>query len=233
MIEAQPLTDREAADLQKRRRLTPTERARLQRHRIAAAWGLGTTAPTPELLEADRDRLDRRIRFGWLVRSSDARQLVARADLAKAKAMAPDGVSWSPDLCRELEGPRLAAADALGLPAWLERAERAEWFTADDAQLLQLQATATAHSASMAQSLGLTPGKRATTTLRQLLALAGYRLESERRRSGGSRLAAAGYRYRVVREALPSGADPFALVAAWERELQGLAAGCVPKSAIH
>lgn len=232
VIEAQPLTDREAAELMKRRRLTPAERARLQRHRIAAAWGLGTTAPTTELLEADRDRLDRRIRFGWLVRSSDARQLVARADLAKAKALAPDGASWSPDLCRELEGPRLTAADALGLPSWIQRAERGDWFTADDAQLLQLQATATAHSASMAQALGLTPGKRPTTTLRQLLALAGYRLESERRRSGGSRLAAAGYRYRVVREALPSGADPFALVTAWERELQGLAAGCVPKSPI-
>ncbi|MFM2123233.1 MAG: hypothetical protein RLZZ589_1670, partial [Cyanobacteriota bacterium] len=230
VIEADPLTDREAADLAKRRRLSPADRARLQRHRIATAWGLGTTAPTAELLEADRERLDRRIRFGWLVRSSDARQLVARADLAKAKALAPDGASWSPDLCRELEGPRLTAADALGLPSWIQRAERGDWFTADDAQLLQLQATATAHSASMAQALGLTPGKRATTTLRQLLALAGLRLVAQRCRSGRGRLAAAGYRYRIEREALPVGVDPFALVAAWERDLQAQAAGVCTKT---
>lgn len=234
VIAAEPLTDREAAELQKRRRLTPAERARLQRHRIATAWGLGATAPTPELLEAARDGLDRRMRFGWMVRSTDARQLVARADLAAAHALAPGGDAWSPDLCRELQGPRLAAADALGLPTWLDRAERGEWFTAEDQQLQELQALTTTHAGSLAQVLGITPAKRATTTLRQLLALAGYRLESKRQRSGGGRLAAAGYSYRITRENLPAGADPFALVAAWEGQLRSQAAGgCVPKFPIH
>lgn len=233
VLAAPVISDREAAELTKRRQLSPADRAKLQRHRIATAWGLGATAPTPELLEADRDGLNRRMRFGWMVRSSDARQLAARADLVTAKALAPDGTAWSPDLCRELEGPRLAAADALGLPQWLERAERGEWFSADDAQLLQLQATATAHAGSMAQALGISPAKRATTTLRQLLALAGFRLESKRQRSGGSRLASAPYRYRITREPLPVGADPFALVAAWEAQLQALASGCVPKSSLQ
>lgn len=258
VITAEPITNREAAELAKRRRLSPADRAKLQRHRIATAWGLGSAPPTTELLEADRDGLDRRLRFGWMVRSAEARQLVARADLAAAQALAPDGVSWSPDLCRELQGPRLAAADALGLPRWLERAERAEWFTADDPELLELHKlfadqqrpeggeTLEAEAERRAQNqrrrwrrevlvttLGISPGKRATTTLRQLLALAGYRLESERRRSGGGRLSSASYRYRVVREALPAGADPFALVAAWEAHLQAQASGCVPKSPIQ
>lgn len=258
VIQAEPITDKEAAELAKRSRLSPVDRAKLQRHRIATAWGLGSEPPTPELLESDRDGLDRRLRFGWMVRSAEAHQLVARADLAAAQALAPDGVSWSPDLCRELQGPRLAAADALGLPRWLERAESAEWFTADDPELLELhklfadqqrpegdetlEAEAERRTQNqrrrwrrevLATTLGISPGKRATTTLRQLLALAGYRLESERRRSGGGRLSSASYRYRVVREALPAGADPFALVAAWEAQLQAHASGCVPKSPIQ
>lgn len=221
VIAAELLSDAEAAELLKRSRLTPAERAKLQRWRVAHAWGLGSAAPTAELLEAHRDGRHRRQRFGWLVMNREARQLAARADAAAAPKLTPDGVrSWAPDLCRELEGPRLSAADALGLPGWLERTD---WFGADDPRLVELQAIATAHAASMTQLLGISPGKRATTTLRQLLAAAGYRLESSRRRCGAGRRAAAGYRYRVVREAPPPGTSLQAMEASWEQQLRSKA----------
>ena len=43
-----------------------------------------------------------------------------------------------------------------------------------------LQVLAITHGASTQQVLGVSPGERATTTLRNLLALAGYRLEAKR-----------------------------------------------------
>jgi len=219
----------EARELGRRRRLRPEQRAQLQRWRIGKAWGLDPgAAPTAEQITAHRKGLDRRHRFGWLVSTPDARTLVARADLAAARRLAPTGTAWAPDLCAQLEGPRLTAADALGLPAWLQRFD---WFAADDPALLELQALATSHAASMAQVLGIAPGKRATTTLRQLLALAGYRLEVERRRCGEGRRAAARYRYRVVAEALPAGVSPEAVAAGWRAALQ--AAACVPASPIQ
>lgn len=213
VITAEPLTDREAADLAKRRRLSPTDRARLQRHRIAAAWGLGTTAPTPELLEADRDGLNRRLRFGWILQTIEARQLAASHDRRRREQLAPNGKGWAPDLVRELLGHKLAAADALGLPSWLARSE---WFSACDARLLELQAVATAHAGTMAAALGITTGKRAAGTLRALLRLAGCRLEARRHRTGNGER---GWSYRVVPERLPAGVNPRQLQAAWADQL--------------
>ena len=149
------------------------------------------------------------------MRSLEGGQLVGRHDAAVAQAQAPDGKPWAPDLCRETIGPKVTATDALGLAGWLERGERGEWFTATDAQLLELQTTATAHGASLRQVLGVSPGRRAVTTLRALLALAGHRLESKRSREDGKRA----WRYRVVPEALPEGADPDRLGMAWREQL--------------
>jgi hypothetical protein len=222
--QAEPLTDQEAEDLRKRQRLRPEQRAQLQRWRIAKAWALGAAAPTAEQIEAHREGVHRRLRFGWMLRSSEARTLVARADLAAAKRLAPTGAAWAPDLCAELEGPRITAAEALGLPAWLERSE-GEWFGADDPALLELQALATGHASSITQVLGITPGMRATTTLRQLLALAGYRLEAKRARNGEGRRAAAGYWYRVVPIPPPAGVDAGALEAGWLEDLRARGAG--------
>lgn len=227
VIAAEPLTAAEARELARKRKRTPAERAQLARHRIAEAWGLGADDPTPALLEADREGLSRRARMGWILGSLEARQLVAKHDQATAATLAPDGRAWAPDLCRETIGPKITAADALGLPAWLARSdssdgsEPAAWFTAADPTLLQLQATATAHGASLRQVLGVSPGKRGITTLRQLLALAGHRLEAKRSRADGARA----WRYRVVAEALPDGADPARLLAAWRDQLGRSAGG--------
>jgi len=215
VIAAEPLTAAEARELARKRKRSPTERAQLARHRVAEAWGLGADAPTPELLEADREGLSRRARMGWILRNVEARQLVAQHDQTAAAALAPDRRPWAPDLCREAIGPKVTAADALALPSWLERGERGEWFTAADAQLVALQITATAHGASLRQVLGVGPGKRAISTLRALLALAGHRLKAKRSREDGARA----WRYRVVAEALPDGADPGRLLAAWRDQL--------------
>ena len=212
VIAAEPLTAGEARKLGRKRKRSPAEQAQLARYRIAATWGLGATDPTPAIIEAHREGLSRRARMGWILRNLEGRQLVAKHDHAVARALAPNRRHWAPDLCRETIGPKVTAAEALGLPSWLERGE---WFTATDAQLLELQATATAHGGGLLQVLGVGPGKRATTTLRALLALAGHRLEAKRNREDGDRA----WRYRVVPEALPDGVDPGQLVMAWRDQL--------------
>jgi hypothetical protein len=215
VIAAAPLTTADAAELARKRKRTPAERAQLSRYRVAVAWGLGADAPTPAMLKADRERLSQRRRMGWILRSLEARQLVAQHDQTTAAALAHNRRSWAPDLCREVIGPQITTADGLRLADWLERGERGEWFIAKDSQLLELQKQATATAASLRQRLGVSPGARAITTLRGLLALAGHRLEAKRSREDGKRA----WRYRVVPEALPDGADPERLAMAWREQL--------------
>lgn len=222
VMSAELLSDREAQAIERKRRRTPAERAQLARWRIAKAWGLGSTPPTAELLEADRDRLSQRLRFGHTLQSLEARQLQARADATTADRLSHDGKAWAPDLCRELEGPRIAAADALGLPAWLSRGD---WFTAKDPRLLDLQATTEAHRSSCVQALGCTPAKTATATLRRLLRLTGHRLEAHRCRIDGERA----WRYRVIPERLPAGVMVDHLQQAWTEQLQVGALGVSQK----
>ena len=212
--EARPLTDAEAAELQRRRRRTPAERAQLERWRIARRWGLGDAPPTPELLEADRDGLSQRLRFRWILQTPDARQLAASHDHQRRQQLTHNGSTWAPDLVRELLGHRIAAADAIGLPGWLERGE---WFDATDPQLQRLQAHASAHASDLRAALGVSPGARAAGTLRALLRLTGHRLEARRCRCGGGQR---GWQYRIEPEPLPAGADPLQLQAAWADQLR-------------
>lgn len=213
VITAEPITAAEAADLGDKRRLTPEERAQLQRHRIAERWGLGATAPTPELLAADRERLSQRLRFAWILQDARFRQLAAAHDQRRAQQLAANGQAWAPDLTRELLGHKIDAADALGLPAWLRRRE---WFSADDQQLQQLQLIATTHAATVTAALGVAPGKRASGTLRGLLRLCGFRLDSRRARCGDGRR---GWQYRIVPDVLPAGVELQQLVVAWADQL--------------
>ena len=240
LIAADTLTAAEARELERKRRSTPAERAQLARHALAHRWGLGATDPTPDLIEADRDELSSRARMGWILQNIEARQLAARHDAKRSQQLAPDGRAWGPDLVRELLGHRIAAADALRLPGWLERAEGGEWFTAADPRLQKLQeqlagrprpdegetleqeaqrlafnARAAIDRAAVVAALGVTPGKRATTTLRALLALAGFELEPKRTRGPDGQL----WRYRVRPTSLPDGADRQRLEAAWRDQL--------------
>lgn len=215
VIAAELLSDGEAAELSKRPRLEPAERAALERHTIARRWGLGADPPTPELLEASREGLDRRARFGWLVANPEARDLARAHDHRRARQLTADGrAPWAPDLARELLGHKLAAADALGLPALLNRA--GEWISAADPALLQLQALATTHAGTLRAALGVGPGKRASGTLRALTRLLGYRLEARRHRCGDRQQT---WAYRLTTEPLPAGADPAQLQTAWVAQL--------------
>lgn len=223
VIAAPLLSDQEAAELRQcRRRLQPAEKTQLARWRISKAWGLGADTPTLEVLEADREQRSERGRFGWALCSIKARQLVARFDQAAADELALRRQAWAPDLCRELVGPRITAADALGLPDWLSRGD---WFTAKDPRLLELQATTETHRSSCVQVLGCTPAKTATATLRRLLRLTGHRLEAHRCRIDGERA----WRYRVVPEALPAGVTVEQLQPAWTDQLQADALGVSQK----
>lgn len=218
IISAEPITDAQARELQaRRRRLSPAERAQLQRWRIAGAWGLGQAPPTRDILEAHDQGMPRRVVFSWAVTDPAAAPLVAAHDRHRAREMAPDGRPWAPDLCADLMGPAVAVAQSLGLPAWLQRGQAGEWFTADDPALLELHATATAHGAALTQTLGLRPGKNATTVLRQLLTLAGHRLESRQIRSGPDR---GRWSYRVAPAPLPNGTTAAQLVTAWQEALR-------------
>ena len=218
LINAEPITAAEAADLADKRRRTPEEQAQLQRHHIAERWGLGATAPTPELIAADRERLSQRLRFAWILQDPHFRQLAAAHDQRRAQQLAADGQAWAPDLTRELLRHKIEAADALGLPDWLRRRE---WFSGDAPELQQLQAIATTHAATVTAALGVAPGKRASGTLRALLRLCGCRLESRRARCGNGQR---GWQYRITPEALPAGVDHAGLITAWAGQLAGDAA---------
>jgi hypothetical protein len=192
VIAADLLTDQQAAQLQdSRKRLTPVERAQLQRWRINRAWGLEGAAPSRQLLEAHDDGAARRVVLRWAITDLGADPLIAAHDRQQAQQQAPDGRAWAPDLTRAVMGPRVTAARALGLPAWLERSD---WFGADDPALLKLVATVAAHSDGLAQVLGVRTGKRGPTALSRLLALVGARLESRKVRGGSGRAS----HYRVV-----------------------------------
>ena len=109
-----------------------------------------------------------------------------------------------------LLGPFVAAADALGLPAWLGRRD---WFTDTDSHLQELQAKAVARGGALPMILGISPGSTAIETLRELLWVAGHKLEVTQTTDGPTA-------YRVVEEPLPAGVDRARLEAKWMEELR-------------
>jgi len=226
VIASPMLSDKEAEALMAcRRRLQPSEKAALQRWRIDRAWALQGAAPSPELLEAHKEGAHRKAVLHWAVADAAADGVVARHDRDKARELAPAGAAWAPDLADGVMGPKVAGLRVLGLPAWLQRRD---WFSADDSALADLAAVVRQNANEVVQLLGLKPGKRDLTLLRQLLALVGARLEVDRRRHGGGRSVAAAYRYRVVADPLPDGIAAEAVVAAWCERV-----GCVPKSPLQ
>jgi hypothetical protein len=218
VIAAQLLTDAEATKLERKQHRTPAERAQLARYRIARRWHLADAPPTTDLLEADRAGVLEQLQFRWHLSTTEGRQTAARHDLQTAKHLAPSGEHWQPDLVAQQHGPRLQVADALGLQTWLQRTDT---FTADDQQLADLHQRMVHCSRAAVQVLGISAataggrselvGKLRTTTLRRLLALVGYRLQASRTMVDGKRC----WRYRVVPDALPDGADWDRLTSGW------------------
>lgn len=219
LLEAEPLTTAEAAELARRRTLEPAERAALARHRLAERWALGAAAPTPELLEADRDGLAERLRLGWLLTTPEAMALIPGHDQQRIAALAPGAQPFAPDRLRVALAPRVAALQALGVPRLLERLAGGETIAATDPAVLQLHTLATAHRGQLLTALGVSPRKLPSGTLRALLEAIGWKLEKAGRikARGGERDA---YTYRAQRLALPAGVDPEALAAAWLEALR-------------
>ncbi|MCP9910245.1 DUF3854 domain-containing protein [Cyanobium sp. BA20m-p-22] len=224
VIGARPLTELEAAELAKRRRLEPLDQAALKRHRLAERWGLEGCPPTLELLEADRNGLRDQLRLGWLLTTPEALALVGAHDQAAIAALDPAGRPFAPDRLRVAIGQQISALQALGLPQLLERFAAGETIAATDAAVLALHVNATAHRGQLAQAAGLSPAALPTGTLRALLQACGWRLEQAGRiKARGTDRDA--YTYRAHRLALPAGVDAEALAAAWIAELGAPIAG--------
>jgi hypothetical protein len=219
LIEAEPITAAEAAELARRRHLEPSERAALQRYRLADRWALGAAAPSLELLEADRDGLADRLHLGWLLTTPEAMALIPGHDQQRLAVLDADGQPFAPDRLRVALAPKLAALQALGVPQLLGRFAAGETIAATDPDLIALHSHAIAHRRELAAATRLSPAAKPTGTLRALLAAVGWKLQKVGRikARGGERDA---YTYRAERVTLPAGVDALALASAWLEALR-------------
>jgi hypothetical protein len=219
LIEAEPITAAEAAELARRRQLEPSERAALKRYRLADRWALGAAAPSLELLEADRDGLADRLRLGWLLTTPEAMALIPGHDQQRLAALDADGRPFAPDRLRVALAPKLAVLQALGVPQLLGRFAAGETIAATDPDLIALHGHAIAHRRELAAATVPSPAAKPTGTLRALLTAVGWKLQKVGRikARGGERDA---YTYRAERVALPAGVDALALAAAWLEALR-------------
>ena len=220
LIEAEPITAAEAAELDRRRRqLEPSERAALKRYKLAARWALGAAAPSLELLEADRDKLDKSLQRGWLLTTPEAVALIPGHDQQRLAALDADGRPFAPDRPRVTFAPQVAALQALGLPQLLGRFAAGETIAATDPDLIALHSHAIAYKRDLAAATLPTPAAKPTGTLRAMLTAVGWKLQPAGRiktREGGRDT----YTYRAERVALPEGVDALALAAAWLEALR-------------
>ena len=223
LIEAEPITPDEAAELARRRDLSEAERAQLARFRLAQRWGLGAADPTPELLQADRDGLADRLRLGWLLATPDALALIPCHDQQQLAMLDSEGRPFEPDRARVALAPKVAALQALQLPQLLARFAAGETIAATDPAVLELHATATAHRQQLAAATRLSAAALPSGTLRALLRAVGWQLvKAGRIKARGTDRDA--YEYTAQRVALPAGVDAAALAAAWLEALRSPAA---------
>lgn len=220
ILTAEPLTAPEAAKLERRRTLEPSEAAALERYRVADRWALGGSLPSLEVLDADREGLADRLRLGWILSTLEALALVPRHDWLSIARLDSRGRPFAPDRLREALAPKVAALQALGLPRLLERLGSGEVIAATDPALVALHATATAHRRELAAVLDLSPGKLPTGTLRTLLKAVGWKLERVSRLKTRTEEERDAYTYSAAPIALPEGVSGEALAAQWLEELR-------------
>jgi len=222
LMEAEPITVQEAAELARRRQLEPSERASLARFRLAERWGMGPADPIPpgkkgkppELLQADRAGLNNRLRLGWLLTTPEAMALIPGHDQQQLAALDADGRPFAPDRPRVALAPKVAALQALKLPQLLARFAAGEVIASTDPAVVALHTAATAHRKQLAAATRLSPGAKPSGTLRALLGAVGWQLEKAGRiKARGAERDA--YTYTAERVAVPEGVDAEALAAAW------------------
>ena len=219
ILTAEPLTAPEAAKLERRRTLEPSEAAALERYRLANRWALGGGLPSLELLDADREGLADRLRWGWILSTPEALALVPHHDWLSIARLDACGRPFAPDRLRETLAPKVAALQALGLPRLLERFAGGELISAADPALVALHTTATACRRELAAAVGVSPGKLPSGTLRNLLRAIGWKLQR------GGRIHTRGddrgvCTYSAAPIALPEGVSGEALAAQWLGELR-------------
>ena len=221
ICQAEVITAQAAAELAKKRRLTPNEQATLDRYKLVKRWGLAADAvPSLKLLEADRDGLRERLKTGWMLMTSDAAALVPEHDQAAITALDPEVKRpFEPDRQRVVHGSKLASLKALRLPELLRRFGAGEQILATDPAVVALHANATAHRKQLVAAVGVSPGKLATGTLRNLLKACGWGLIQVGRRGvrDGDRDELI---YAAARMDLPNGVTWEALEAVWMAKLQ-------------
>ena len=224
VIDAPVLTNQQATELGKRRKLEPADRAALDRLRLSKRWGLQDAPPSMALIDADRDGLRDRLRLGWLLATPEALALVPARDQAAVAALDPLGRPFEPDRLRVAIAPRITALQALGLPALLQRFAAGEVIAANDPAVVALHTTATAHRQQLAAATGCSPGVKATGTLRALLNACGWTLKSNGRvNSRGADRGA--YLYKAAPMPVPDGVDKTQLQAGFLAELKAANAG--------
>jgi hypothetical protein len=214
LIEAEPITAQEAAELARRRQLEPSERAALDRFKLAERWALGPADPTPELLEADRDGLGNRLRLGWLLTTPEAMALIPSHDQQQLAALDADGRPFAPDRPRVTLALKVAALQALGVPQLLARFAAGEVIASTDPAVIALHASAITHRQQLAAATRLSPAEKPTGTMRTLLGALGWKLQKAGRiKARGAERDA--YTYTAERVALPEGVDAQVLAAVW------------------
>ena len=223
ILTAEPISAMEAARLERRRTLEPAETAALERYRLAERWGLAPDAPlSPELLSADEDRPTDRLRLGWPLSCPEALAEIPRHDwLAIARLDPEHGRPFDPDRLRVTLAPKVAAMQALGVGALMERFGRGEVISATDPAVVVLHATATAHHREVVAHLGVSPGKLPSGTLRTILRAVGWVLTRVGRiHTRGEEGEAFACTYSAAPLALPEGVSWEALTAKWLAELR-------------
>jgi hypothetical protein len=218
----------DAARLERRRKLGPSESAALDRYRVAERWVLAPEAPlTLELLSADEDRPTDRLRLGWLLRDQEALRLVIPHDRVAIARLDPShGRPFPPDRPRVALAPEVATLLELGtadrprvLLELLERFESGEVISATDPGVVALHAAATADDRKLKSDVKVSPGKLASGTLRNLLRAVGWKLTrvGQIHTRGGDRGACT---YSAAPLALPEGVSWEALTNKWLAELR-------------
>jgi hypothetical protein len=226
LLEAPAISPEAAAVLAAKQRLNPADQLSLKRFQLAKRWALPADAAVPlELLEADRSSTREKLKTGYLLATPNALALVPDCDAAKIAALDPiEQQPFAPDRLRVTLGAKLTALRSLGLPALLKRLEQGETIRATDPAVLRLHATATAHKRQLIAATGISPGKKASGTLRALLNACGWTLKSNGRvNSRGADRGA--YLYKAAPLPVPAGVDKTQLQAAFLAELKATSAG--------
>jgi hypothetical protein len=226
LVDAPAISPEAAAVLAAKQRLNPADQLALKRFQLAERWALPADNDLPlELLEADRNSVREQLKTGYLLAKPEALALVPDCDAAKIAALDPIGQQpFAPDRLRVTLGAKLMALRSLGLPALLKRLGQGETIRATDPAVLRLHATATAHKRQLIAATGISPGKKATGTLRALLNACGWTLKSSGRvNSRGADRGA--YLYKAAPLPVPAGVDKTQLQTAFLAELKATSAG--------